>query len=310
MTVPIEIKHFPVFEKGTFQKHPALFDRFFDHATDYLMEKFQKARKILAECEDVVTWPLITGPGFSAGTHPGSDNILIETMYAAHRSVYDSDCMYINPRERIFAISDPPGITTSSRELFKKLDRYLLNGSSDGLEALINRINKDTGYDDHATLSLVYIPQDTLKSSQPRAVVYVAGDTYLFHGNLSRGTFNRIDGDPQFIGTTHVHFEPQHIRLEPDDFIIIASDGISPLLAENRGKRLGQSLLKCLEEGPERFVTALVQSSNDYYEQHVFDKTIPRFGGNDNVSVLVVYPDDLIDTDSRQSFILGGYIKG
>jgi hypothetical protein len=107
---PIEIKHYPVFEKGTFQKHPELLDRFFHHASSYLIKKFNRARAILTEYEGDITWPLITGPGFSAGTHPGSDSILINTMFEAYRFVYNSDCLYINPLKRIFAVSDPPGL--------------------------------------------------------------------------------------------------------------------------------------------------------------------------------------------------------
>ena len=306
----IETKHFPVFEKGTFQKHPELFDRFFDHATDYLAKKLRGGREILAECEETVTWPLITGPGFAGATHPGSDNILIETMHAGRRSIYNSDSVYVNPAERIFAVSDPPGITSSARELFGKLDRYLLESSSDGLEELIGRISENTSYDDSATLSLAHFPRRTPGAAAPEAIVYVAGDTYLFHGSPSRSALARIEGNPQSIGTTHAHFGPQRIRLEPDDFIMIASDGVSPLLAESQGEGTGWSVLAHLEDGPADLVAAMVQRSNDFYEQRVFGRAIPRFGGNDNVSVLVVCPDDLTEADDRRSFILGGYTTG
>ncbi|MCP4752873.1 MAG: SpoIIE family protein phosphatase [Proteobacteria bacterium] len=310
MTVPIEIKNYPVFEKGTFRNHPTLFDRFILHASSYMMEKFNKARTILEECEETITWPLISGPGFSGATHPGADTILIETMYAAHRSVYNSDCLYINPRMRVFAVSDPPGKTVSSRRLFRKLDRHLSDGAPDGLEPFINQLSRDTEYHDAATLSLVHFPQPASADSPPEAVVYIAGDTIVFHGNSSRKTLRSIDGNPHFIGTTHASFQPHPIELEKGDFIVIASDGILPLATKNNGESLEQILLNHLEEGPVPFVANVVQRSNEYYEQPVGDNgTIPRLGGNDNLSVLVVYPDDLMATDDPESFLLGGYLS-
>lgn len=305
--MPIEIKHYPIFEKGTFQKHPEVFDRFLHHASSYLMKKFEKSRIVLSEYEDEITWPLITGPGFSAATHPGSDSILINTMFEGSRYVYNSDCLYINPQKKVFAVSDPPGVTTSSRRLFKKLDRYLSEESPNGLEKMINRLNGNTSYNDNATLSLVYIPEETSQGSSSEAIVYVAGDTILFHGNLSRNTLCRIDGNPHFIGTTHAYFEPRSIRFEPEDLFIIASDGIASLLSNNPEEKLEEVLLRYLNDGVEGFISTVVEQSNAYYRQMANDNEIPRFGGNDNVSVLVVYPDQLVDTDSQDTFMLGGY---
>lgn len=308
MTDSIHIKNIPIFEKGIFQAHPAVFDRFLHHASDYMLEKFRNAQADLGKCEGTITWPLIVGPGFSGGTHPGADNIVIETMYAGHRHIYNSDCLYINPEKRIFAVSDPPGVTVSARALFEKLDRYLQDNSPDSLGTFINQLNLDTGYDDSATLSLVHLPQSSPEGPPAEAIFYNAGDSYLFHGKRSKGRLKRIDGSSQFIGTTHAHFAPQHIRLEANDFIIIASDGISTLSVGNKRKYLEPSLLKDLEGGPECFVSAVIQRTNGYFEQQVYGRIIPRFGGNDNVSILIINPDDLIDTDHIESFVLGGYI--
>ncbi len=306
----VEIKHFPIFEGGTFESHPELLDRFFHHASSYLLKKFEEARVILKGYEDDITWPLVTGPGFCAATHPGSDSILINTMFEAQRYVYNSDCVYLNPQEQIFAVSDPPGVTTSSRELFKRLDRYLTGGSSDGLEQMINRLNGDTSYNDSATLSLVHIPKKPAADSTgfpSEAVVYNAGDSIIFHGNVSGKTLDRIGSNPQFVGTTHAYFEPANVRLKRGDFFIIASDGISSLLSNQLEKRLEEILPQYLQGTPEEFVTRVVTQSNAYYRQYANNNEIPRFGGNDNVSVLMVSPDALVDNTDGDTFMLGGY---
>jgi len=305
----VEIKHYPIFEEGTFREHPELFDRFLHHASAYLMKKFEKARLVLRGYEGDITWPLITGPGFSAATHPGSDSILINTMFEANRYVYDSDCLYINPRERVFAVSDPPGVTTASRRLFRKLDQYLSEGSPDGLESMVNRLSLETGYDDNATLCLVHFPRTGSPGPPAEAIVYVAGDTILFRGCPRRKTLDRIPGSPQFIGTSHAYFKPRRIDLERGELFVIASDGISSLLSIHRGESLEGVLLRYLEEGLEMFVSTAIEQSNARYTQIANGNEIPRFGGNDNVTILAVCPDQLADTDSCGSFILGGYTE-
>lgn len=303
----VEIEHNPIFEKGTFRKHPEVFERFYHHASSYLLKKFEISRTILAEYEDDITWPSITGPGFSAATHPGSDTILINTMFEGSPYVYNSDCLYINPRDRVFAVSDPPGVTTSSRRLFNKLDRCLSDGSPDSLEEIINRLNGNTSYNDNATLSLVYIPDGTSEDTQSEAIVFVAGDTILFHGSLSRNALKRIDGNPHFIGTTHAYFEAQAIPYQTEDFFIIASDGILSLLSNASEESIEEVLLTYVNDGLEGLASAAVRHSNAYYRQMANDNEIPRFGGNDNVTVLVIHPDNLMDTESDDVFMLGGY---
>jgi len=214
MTASIKITHFPIFEKGIFRRYPELFDRFFQEASGYMREKFQTSRQILEECEEVETWPCITGPGFAGATHPGANNVLIETMYSERKYIYNSDCLYVNPGKRVFAVSDPPGKTTSSRRLFKKLDRFLETESPDSLNHFINQVSKKTSYDDAAALSLVYLPLPRINGSPTEAVVYLSGDILLLHGNRVEKSLSPITGNPQFIGTSHAEFDPQHIKLE------------------------------------------------------------------------------------------------
>jgi len=308
VTDPIEIRNIPIFEEGTFREHAAVFKRFLQHAPDYMLRKFHRAQAALAECEGVVTWPLIVGPGFSGATHPGADNILIETMYAGHRHIYNSDCLYINPAKRVFAVSDPPGVTVSARMLLGKLDEYLLENEPDTLGLFINNISRDTAYADTATLCLVYVPKPASRALPVEAIAFNAGDSYLFHGNRSTGRLTHIDGNPQFIGSSHAHFESQHLRLEADDVFIVASDGIAALSVENKGEILEPSMVKDLEEGLDVFVTSAIERTNAYFEQEVYGRTIPRFGGNDNGSILVIHPSALIDAEGGNSFLLGGYV--
>jgi hypothetical protein len=94
------------------------------------------------------------------------------------------------------------------------MDQFLSKGSTDGLEVIINRISENTGNHDSATLGLVHVPENPSRNKPNQAVVYLAGDTMLFHGNLFRKTLNPIEGNPQFLGTTHAYFEPRYIPLE------------------------------------------------------------------------------------------------
>jgi hypothetical protein len=189
------------------------------------------------------------------------------------------------------------------------MDRYLSNGSTDGLEVIINRISENTGYHDCATLSLVHIPENPSRNSPNEAVVYLAGDTMLFHGNLFRKTLNQIEGNPQFLGTTHAYFEPKYIPLEQGDYFIIASDGILSLLSHNPEENIAVLLLKYLSSKLDEFVCRVVEQCNAYFKQYANGNEVPRFGGTDNVTVVMVRPDDLADTKSPETFLLGGYTK-
>ena len=309
MANPFYIHQYPVFEKGIFEKHPALFERFTQRAPDHLKRKFLKAREALPKYEETITWPLLVGPGFCGATHPGADNIFVDAMLGSNDFIYNSDCLYVNPSRKTFAISDPPGITTCSRKLFAKLDYWLKTGSVDDLETILNALNRETSRDDGATLSLICFPTNKSGGRLGQALAFVTGDTFLFHGNLFQRRMARIEGSPDFMGTPYTHLEPKHIEFAQGDFFVIASDGILSMMTNNKETRLEEALLDLINDGPENFAFSAIRSSNRCVEERIYDRPITRFGGSDNVSALLVYPDKLVDINCQESFILGGYIE-
>ena len=48
---------------------------------------------------------------------------------------------------------------------------------------------------------------------------------------------------------------------------------------------------------------------NAYYQEKVYDRVFSRFGGNDNVSILLIRPELLEETTSAGSLVMGGYIE-
>ncbi len=308
MTNPFRIHYYPVFEKGMFEKHPALFDRFIQHTPDHLQKKYQKARETLTKYEGTITWPLVAGPGFCGATHPGAENILIATMASSNPLIYNSDCLYVNPSQKVFAISDAPGISTYARKLFVKLDHYLQTGSIDDLSTIINDLNKETRWGDSATLSLIYFPKNKSDSRFGKAVAFIAGDTYLFQGNIFQRRMTRVEGNPYFIGTTSIHLEPKCIDLTEGDVFVIVSDGILSIRANNKEIRLEEALLDHINDDLENFAFSAIKTCNSSLEERVYNRVITRFGGSDNVSALLVYPEKLIDSNCKESYILGGYI--
>lgn len=308
MTKQFQLSEQPVFEDGVFAANPDLFDRFARPVSDRMAERFREAQDLLIERQQSVTWPLLTGPGFAAGTHPGADNVFIETMIGSNQFVYDSDCLYVNPRRRVFAASDPPGITDCSRRLFERLDRRL-NDAADNeaeadLEKMVNDLNRELSVDDGATLTLVTFPE----AGGP-ALAFVAGDTLLYKGNLASETLEAIEGSPDFIGTPHLYLEPIEIETGDGDFLVIASDGILSIRALDRERTLEQLLRGYAVGPPEDFVTAAMRDCNGCVTDTIYDRTITRFGGSDNVSVVFLRPEELVETDSEETFILGGYLR-
>ncbi len=305
MANPFQVQHYPVFEKGIFQKHPSLFERFLYRTSDHLRREYQKAREILPQYEGTITWPLIVGPGFCGATHPGAENIFVTAMANPNGSAYNSDCLYVNPSQKIFAISDAPDeMATSSRRLLAKLDHRLQTGSADDLEVIINELNGETRRDNNATLTLICFP-----GGRPnRALAFIAGDTYLFHGNVLEKRMTRVEGNPDFIGKSDVRLEPKHIAIAPGDFFVIVSDGISSIRADGKGTSLEQALWQHLDGNLENFAFRAIESCNRTVEERFNHGVITRFGGHDNVSALLVCPEKLIDVDSKETFILGGYV--
>ena len=304
----INVNYHPVFERGIFAQYPALFDRFLRHTPENLKREYQKVRETLPEYEASVMWPLIDGPGFCGATHPGAENVFNTIMVNSNSPIYNSDCLYINPSRSVFAISDAPGMTTCSRKLFERLDHYLRIRSVDDLEAIIDDLNNETQVDDRATLSLIGFPGNEPAEKFKKAVLLVAGDTYLFQGNLLRGTIRRIEDDPNFIGRSYVHFKPKHIELEDGDFFVVASDGITDIRFDHQDAKLEEALWSLVNNNPERFAFHATRSCNRIIPNGDFNRVTTRFGGSDNVSALLVYPERLTNHTCSESFILGGYI--
>ena len=297
------IRHYPVFERGTFLSNPNLFNRFAQNLADYRQDGYERARQTLTGYEEVIHWPLLTGPGFYGGTHPGADNVFVETMTGMSNFIYNSDCLYANPAARVFAISDPPGITTSSRRLFEVLDRYLQE--SDDLEDAVNRLNVQMRPEQAATLSLVHVP-----ANRPdRALVLLAGDSLLFYGNEMSRRLLPLAGNPAFIGTANARFQPQEIGLSAGDFFIIASDGILSIRGNHIDKRLEDVLMEHVDGSLENFVHSAMTACNRHFDDKIFDRPFTRFGGHDNVSLLLVHPERLLNAGSAPSVILGGEMQ-
>ena len=161
MTDHLDIRYYPLFEKGIFEKHPALFDWFICHTPDNLKQKYRKAQETLRKYEESITWPLIVAPGLYGATHPGAENVFHSIMVDPNGAIYNSDCLYINPSQRVYAVSDPPGMSTYSRKLFTKLDQHLHTESADNLETILNNLNREADTGDRATLSLLFLPKYT-----------------------------------------------------------------------------------------------------------------------------------------------------
>ena len=304
MTQDIRIRNYPVFERGTFQSHPDLFSRFDQNAPEHLRSKYERMWQSLPRYEETITWPLIAGPGFWGATHPGADTVFVDIMVGINSYVYNSDCLYVNPARRVFAISDPPGITTGSRRLFERLDGYLKTASDD-LEAYFNRLNRETRSEEGATLSLVHVPTERHRTAQ----VIIAGDTFLLHGNFGQGTIRIIHGSQDFIGTPYATFKAQEISCLPGDFFLIASDGILSLAHADSERNLESALRPYLNGDPDGIVRQVMTACNAYYREQIYDRAFSRFGGNDNVSLLLIRPEWLEENTTARSIILGGYIE-
>jgi len=302
----LSIEHYPIFEQGIFESCPELFDRFTQNTSDYLKKKCEQSREILEKYENTITWPVVTGPGIFGATHPGADNIFVNTIISSNEFIYNSDALYINPSKRIFAVSDPPGITTCSRNFFENLDKSLTTGSPEEVESLVNVLSKEMDVNDGATLSLLHFPAGQAN----RALVLVTGDTYLFKGNMNLKELLRIEGNPDFIGTPHACFKSDSIEYNKGDFFVIVSDGIMSIKGNNPEIPLEDIVLSHIDiTGNENGAYNLVNACNQCGTETIYGRTLTRFGGNDNVTVLIIYPGLLAETNSASSLILGGNIN-
>lgn len=298
------IRKLPVFPRGTFQSHPELFDRFNQNSPEHLQARYEQVWRAIPHHEETITWPLLTAPGVWAATHPGADTVFVEIMVGITGYVYNSDCLYVNTAGRVFAISDPPGITTGSRRLFERLDRYLAMPGQD-LAQTIERLNRETRPEEGATLALLSLPSDRPDTAQ----VVVAGDSLLFHGNARHHSLRAIRGRHEFIGTPYASFTVQETKLEAGDFFIIASDGILSLASHDPARNLAAALEAHLDSDAGQFVEKAMAACNACYKETIYDRAFSRFGGSDNVSLLLVSPEALAHGDTAESTILGGYIE-
>ena len=309
MSNDFHVGNYPVFKKGIFDERPGLFDRFIYHIPEHLKKKYQEGRGTLLKYEETITWPLITGPGFSGATHPGTENIFIATMLNPNSIIYNSDCLYVNPSQKVFAISDAPGVTTSSRKLFVELDNQLQAGSLNDIKTILNDLNKKIGIENSATLSLICFPKSKSRYRVSQALAFIAGDSYLFHGNILQKRMTCIEGATEFFGTPYIRLEPKCIELVAGDFFIIVSDGILSVRLNNKAAKLEEILWEYVNGYLENFALNIINGCNEIFEEKVFDKVITRFGGGDNVSALLVHPEELIDINDNNGFIYGGYIE-
>ncbi len=307
MTNETNITDYPVFEKGIFKQHPALFNPYFRNIPDHLKQKYQKARKAMGRYEKSCTWNVIVGPGFCGSIHPGAGKVFHGAMTGAAHPVYTSDCLYVNTRQQVFAISDPPGVTTFSRDLITRLDERLQSNSAVGLEGMINEINQNagTGLRDRATLALVHFPGDT----PGQAMTLLCGDSYLFRGNKSRQTLSKMEAEPNRWGTLNARFELKSVTIEEDDFFILASDGITAIRLTEDSLRLEDILLKMVLDDAESFAKKVAGMSNQVVQEENAGQIRTTFGCGDDLSVILIEPEKLRADVSDGRHILGGYVE-
>lgn len=307
MSNHISVHEYPIFKKGIFKNHPALFEPYFINTPDHQKKKYQKAKKNLPNYEEQYSWQIINGPGFCGTTHPGTGKIFHKVMTNSIHPVSNSDCLYVNPAQNVFAISDPPSVTTFSRDLITKLDERLKSDSPKNLENMINEINQNAGNGsrEKATLALVHLPQ----SVSDKAFVLLGGDSYLFQGNRIKREISGIEADVNRWGTSNTHFELKQIDIVEGDFFVLASDGITSLRPNNEKIKLDHTILNLAMDDPDNFALNATLNCNDIITQETAGRTRTIFGCIDNLSILLVDPAKLQPIDFRESYILGGYVE-
>ncbi|MFC1822106.1 hypothetical protein ACFL9T_05325 [Thermodesulfobacteriota bacterium] len=308
MANPIQVNYYPLFEKGIFNRHPQLFDRFFKHTSESLKKRYQQNQETISKFEETVKWPLIAGPGFCGATHPGTENTFSAIMGNSNALIYNADCLYVNPSLRVFAISDAPGMTTASRQLVTKLDDHLQKNPIEHLEKIINDLDRETDFSQKATLSMIRFSQMEQPHKGLEATILKAGDTRVFRGNYNEGKITELEGNPNFIGNSGSQHKASHLGLEEGDFFILVSDGMVGITPGLKDMKLGEDLQKTIKNKPESFIFRAIEGCNRIFQKKISSRTITKFGGNDNVSILLITPHNLQQTCSKEIFTLGGYI--
>ena len=142
-----------------------------------------------------------------------------------------------------------------------------------------------------------------------KATVFIAGDTVVYYGNLNKCQLIRLNGIPHFWGTSNHYIEPEIIHLTDGDFFIIASDGIDALGQIVPDKKIEDVLLTYVEKDPEAFALNVIKACNGIFKKKVYQKTITFLGGNDDITTVLVFPENLSDTNDDGGYVLGGYRK-
>ena len=305
MAKHISIQEYPVFEKGVFKKHPALFEPYSRNIPEHQKKKYQKMRKALPKYEETYQWQLISGPGFCGTTHPGTGKIFHGVMTGATHPVYNSDCLYVNPSQNVFAISDPPGITTFSRGLITQLDERLQSEPVGNLEAIINEVNRNAGNGlrDRSTLALIHFPPD----NPGKALTLLSGDSLLFHGNTLHKRITRLPAVTNRWGTPNAYFELQQVNITEGDFFVLASDGITAVRPNGKAVKLDTIILNLAISDPDNFALNVAITCNQIIEEENAGQVRTTFGGGDDISVTLIDPAEFRPDRSEKSYILGGY---
>ena len=186
--------------------------------------------------------------------------------------------------------------------IFERLDRRLREDGTASLAEILNDLNRRLPVNDGATLTLISL------DGNGRAQAFIAGDTFLFHGSSPSGTLREIRGGREFFGTPYTTLQPIELEVAPGDYFIIASDGILSLRGSQRHRPITEVLLEHAGQGLDDLALRALQQSNLRLEETIYGQRLTRFGGNDNVTMVVVQPDKLAD-GSGDSHILGGSIQ-
>ncbi len=302
----IVIEAYPVFGKGTFRAYPELFEPYLRNQPAHIREKYRKARRTLPKFEGSIKWQTIRGTGFCASIHPGSAKVFHALMTGAAHPIYVSDCLYINLRHRIFALSDPPGMTTLSRSLLEALDRYLKADPRADLEAIINRVNREAGEGlrDRATLSLLHLPPDDPNTAR----LVLAGDSYLWHGSGETGELRLAQAVPNRWGTPNMELYINSVPLKEGDFFLLATDGVIALRYRFPDEGLEEALARRVRTDGPAFAERLARECNDVLIELTPEGRQARFAGGDDLAVVLVHPRSLPGPEIGETYILGGYV--
>ena len=296
----IRFSQHAVFSEGFFEKHPELLEV-------YRRNTLNQEKTCLAEYEKRITWHHISGPGFCGATHPGAGKCFNRLMTGVSIPVYNSDCLYVHTGLRIFAVSDPPGATAISRNLFAELDRRLSAKPEGCLNDHIHDLALTIDPNTQPTLALIHFPE-CRSSSLDEAFVFIAGDTQVFHGNLGENRLNRIKGTRQFWGTASGNFKSRKVVMKQDDFFIIASDGIESLRQTHPNQAIAEVLLNLVKTDPRNFAANLTHACNRVYQESFNGNARTLLGGHDDMTVLLVRPAELADAQAGKTAILGGQV--